>query len=519
MPQELLTVCDGSNIVAKNNNDFIKDTGDIATFIFCSDSSNPTKTILRINQSGIFPFDVNKYKYDSIYYLVFIIGRANSQGLIDLNHPCLSISNAQRVVFRRKTILSAGPDQTLCIKETFLAASGNFIKGRWTQKSGPGQAVFSFPDSLVTQVLLDSIGIYIFKIEAANMYCLSVDEIKINYDTVYRVLIQGDKFICGNKEAILDAGDQLSYKWSTGDTTRTIKVGSTGRYCVSVTNSPECLGDTCVEIKIGSVPSFNIVGKSKICKGSTTLLQSDTEFFSYLWSNGLNSRSITADTLGSYCLTVTNSEGCTNSKCFQVTSAPSTESNRIDSACDKSSYAFNGKFYQVPGSYDIVLNASNQFGCDSTIHLKLFNYAIISIRDSVVNPDKGNSSGSITVNFIGGIPPLTYRWNNGEITKSINKLSAGTYTITVSDSKNCSKEFKFVIKSTVGVSSLSNQNDFSVFPNPILHYEPISWTTSNLFGQWLVELYDVEGKRVYQKFYYNIEKDNIYKIDYSFSSS
>ena len=351
------------------------------------------------------------------------------------------------------------------------------------------------------------------------MYCLSVDEITVNYDSIYRVRIKGDKFICSNKEAILDAGDQLSYKWSTGDTTRTIRVGSTGRYCVSVTNSPECLGDTCVEIKISSSPSFNIVGKSKICKGAMTVLQSDTEFLSYLWSNGLNSRSITADTLGSYCLTVTNSDGCTNSKCLQVTSAPSSESNKIDTACDKSTYAFNDKLYQVPGSYDIVLNSSNQFGCDSTIHLKLFNYPIISIRDSVVNPDKGNSNGSITVNFIGGVPTLFYKWSNGEITKSINKLKAGTYTITVSDSKNCSYEFKFVVKSTVGVSSLSHSNDFIIFPNPILHYEAISWTTSNLFGQWCIELYNIEGKRVYQKFYYSIEKENANKIEYDFNSS
>ena len=47
------------------------------------------------------------------------------------------------------------------------------------------------------------------------------------------------------------------------------------------------------------------------------------------------------------------------------------------------------------------------------------------------------SDGSIDQNIIGGIPPYTYLWNNGDTTEDISGLIAGTYYVTTTDSIGC----------------------------------------------------------------------------------
>jgi len=49
----------------------------------------------------------------------------------------------------------------------------------------------------------------------------------------------------------------------------------------------------------------------------------------------------------------------------------------------------------------------------------------------------GWSNGRITDSVFGGVPGYTYLWNTGDTTYTINNLSVGVYTITVTDENNC----------------------------------------------------------------------------------
>ncbi len=50
-----------------------------------------------------------------------------------------------------------------------------------------------------------------------------------------------------------------------------------------------------------------------------------------------------------------------------------------------------------------------------------------------VNEVCSGSDGSVTVSVTGGTPPYTYSWTGGSTTQSVANLSAGTYTVTVTD--------------------------------------------------------------------------------------
>jgi gliding motility-associated-like protein len=49
----------------------------------------------------------------------------------------------------------------------------------------------------------------------------------------------------------------------------------------------------------------------------------------------------------------------------------------------------------------------------------------------------GNSTGSVIVSVSGGIPGYTYLWNNNVVTPLLTSISAGNYSVVVTDANNC----------------------------------------------------------------------------------
>ncbi len=92
-------------------------------------------------------------------------------------------------------------------------------------------------------------------------------------------------------------------------------------------------------------------------------------------------------------------------------------------------------------------------------------YAIGASVTGAQNPAcTGNFDGSVTVNNLDGIQPITYFWENGTITGSIlNQLAAGVYSLTVSDANGCSETLSFNIVAPPGITSSFVSGDVSCF--------------------------------------------------------
>ena len=75
----------------------------------------------------------------------------------------------------------------------------------------------------------------------------------------------------------------------------------------------------------------------------------------------------------------------------------------------------------------------------------------------------GAKNGSITLNFVGGIAPITLTWNDGAVTGTTrNNLGPGQYTVTIVDSKPCTIVRTFTIlepQALVLSSNLTNALD------------------------------------------------------------
>jgi hypothetical protein len=89
-----------------------------------------------------------------------------------------------------------------------------------------------------------------------------------------------------------------------------------------------------------------------------------------------------------------------------------------------------------PGTYTVIVTDCT--GCTTTKSITLTEPD--AIIPTIVGTDTtcGYANGSATIsNITGGFPPFTYAWSNGETNATIYNLSAGFYSVIVTDSVGC----------------------------------------------------------------------------------
>ena len=104
------------------------------------------------------------------------------------------------------------------------------------------------------------------------------------------------------------------------------------------------------------------------------------------------------------------------------------------------------------GNYFITISdATSQILIDSFEISQPASEILFSLTKTDITIENA-ADGSIDLTVSGGVPPYLYLWSNNEITEDLSGLSAGTYTVTVSDSNLCSKSAYIEIFSIQGQS-------------------------------------------------------------------
>lgn len=90
------------------------------------------------------------------------------------------------------------------------------------------------------------------------------------------------------------------------------------------------------------------------------------------------------------------------------------------------------------GSYSVAVTDSK--GCTVTTLQNITQPGAISITPTVTNVGcRGASSGAIALTIVGGSSPYTYLWNDGNTSKDRIGLTAGTYSVTLTDAGGCTR--------------------------------------------------------------------------------
>jgi len=197
----------------------------------------------------------------------------------------------------------------------------------------------------------------------------------------------GPTHFCNGGSVTLTANQGSSYFWTPGgQTTRSINVTSSGSFTVKVTDSTGVVAlsrPMTVAVSASAViPVITTSGPAAFCPGGSVMLTSSPSN-SYLWSNGATTQSIVVTTSGNYSVTGINT-GCSATSAVTMVSAMAAPA--------------------VP-----VITASGPLNiCPGTL---------LTLTSS-----PGNS----------------YVWSNGATTRSIIVSAAGSYTVRMSGSTNCS---------------------------------------------------------------------------------
>ncbi|MDA9773611.1 T9SS type A sorting domain-containing protein [Saprospiraceae bacterium] len=120
----------------------------------------------------------------------------------------------------------------------------------------------------------------------------------------------------------------------------------------------------------------------------------------------------------------------------------------------------------------------------------------IKVFDSVQDEDGSDMNGSISLFTVGGTPSFTFEWNTtpAQTTESISNLSAGDYTVTITDANDCLFMETFVVDQLNRTDNLDKERFFSIVPNPSngLAYVELY----DLSSSWNLMIYNAIGERI-----------------------
>ncbi len=271
------------------------------------------------------------------------------------------------------------------------------------------------------------------------------DTVHIISSAIASVNLGPDTSICASQPLNLDAGNPGSiFAWSTGESTQSIKVSTSGSYWVGVDNGCGFVYDT-INIIANPQPVLSIKDNIYVCNGSNSPVQ-DAGFWGpntqYLWSNGTTTRLGGSFPPGSHWVQVINS--CdTVLKNFQVISVgppvidlgPDTVSCLASIVLDPGindpglSYLWsngsNSKLTSVNYSGLHWVVVSGPCGSFSDSIIVILNSLPAPVQDDVVKKCY-NSSKLIQIGFV---PGTHYQWNTGDTTNYTLATSPGTYWV------------------------------------------------------------------------------------------
>jgi hypothetical protein len=169
--------------------------------------------------------------------------------------------------------------------------------------------------------MVNSTGNYSVTVTDANGCSSSaLSNVTVNTPEVASISADGSTTFCQGGSVTLTASAGSSFAWSTGATTQSITVNSTGNYSVTVTDANGCNSSASSNVTVNTpaTASISADGSTTFCQGgSVTLTASAGSTFA--WSTGATTQSITVNSTGNYSVTVTDANGCNSSASSNVT--------------------------------------------------------------------------------------------------------------------------------------------------------------------------------------------------------
>lgn len=186
--------------------------------------------------------------------------------------------------------------------------------GKVTLTSSEGSSYLWNTGATTRSIEVSTAGNYTVRVSNSNgcSATSTATAVTVNSLPTATITASGATTFCQGDKVTLTSSEGSSYLWSTGATTRSIDVSTSGNYTVRVSNANGCSATstaTMVRVNALAMATITAGGPTSFCLGGKVTLTASSGS-SYLWSTGATTQSIEVSTSGNYTVRVTNSNGC-----------------------------------------------------------------------------------------------------------------------------------------------------------------------------------------------------------------
>jgi hypothetical protein len=359
---------------------------------------------------------------------------------------------------------------SITLNPTHIACFGNTTGAITTTPSGgTSPYTFNWGGGITTQNRTSlAAGTYTLTTTDANG-CTATTSITLTQPTAALSLSTSiTHIVCGSGTGAINltatgGTTAYTYNWAGGVTTEDRSNLTAGSYAVTVTDANGCVANTTAVVNATSAPSLSTSVTHIACFGGTgaiNLTATGGSPFTYNWSDGVTTEDRTNLTAGSYIVTVTNTNGCTQTTSATVNSPTqltlaasptqvgcyggSTGAINLTASGGTSpyTYAWSGgvttedRTNLAAGNYTVTVTDAN--GCVANLAQTITQPTTLNLTTQLTQVTcTGGTDGAIDLTVAGGTSAYTYNWGGGITTQDRTTLAAGTYSVTVTDANGC----------------------------------------------------------------------------------
>jgi len=312
------------------------------------------------------------------------------------DNGCTATSNVSVSLNTTPPDANAGVDKALNCNTFAVNLDGSSATtGATFSWTGPN----AFSSNLQNPSVSD-IGTYTLTVTDPNNGCTAMDATEVTQTPPPTASISNQTNVdcngasSGSATAAGSSGTPpYTFAWSSGGTMATENNLPAGDFTVTVTDADGCTATAMLTLTeppvlIANATSTNASDMGLMDGSATANPTGGTPVYSYNWSNGGTTQTITGLGAGMFTVTVTDANGCTAVETVSVS----------DVNCSLVSVNFS--------STDVSCN--------------------------------GDNDGTATVTVNNGTEPITYLWSTGGMEATETGLPAGTVSVTITDANNCS---------------------------------------------------------------------------------
>ncbi len=263
------------------------------------------------------------------------------------------------------------------------------------------------------------------------------------------------------------------YSWSNNSASEDLNGVAAGTYSVTLTDNNGCTVTTSATVQEPPPINASSTTQDVSCfNGNDGMIEVSASGgntpYTYSWSHGPTGDSLGDMSAGSYIVIISDSNNCSVNKTITITqpqdivlnteaSNPTCQGNE-DGIIDLSVSGGTGGYDyswstgsttqdldSLPqGTYGVSVSDANN--CQDSTTVELTEPEPLQVQGNAENITcYGGQDGRISVSTTGGTPSYEYEWSNGETGPNLSNLTAGEYTVTITDDKGCSKTQSYTL--------------------------------------------------------------------------